>query len=589
MVLGGRNRCCGRQRWNCFHCRSTRDCETVLHVGVPVKVRHFMQFNSNKKWKVGRLGCAMAILFVISCAKESESLVTAKVTTERVEPQLRQLSLLVGGTERTFTLGAGISIGPQGLRRGVYVGSNVTGEILVVAKAPGAGGCEFSGKGKAGITKAGDSVEISIALLPGTGCMNRPLEGNVDAGGPRDGGTFIAPDAANVSGDSATTMPPGVGPDAPLKIDILSTRDVAAILDSTVDLPMIQDSAAPPKPDAPPVVAMMGFQCRSYSTYDATGCDPDKDINDFPPRGVAFSADGTLVATAAWQGYTRLWSVSASGLTATGRDLKSARLGWVQFAAGDKKIYGEGNTDGTLRVFDLTTDAEVDALTVKLEGIETITGIVPMSNPDQFFAGVWATTTGRIWSLAQHKIIPTIILPSVDAVSVAQSTGASQWALIRERDNTGKQNFRLMDIELPSPTVTATIVGPDYANMILRQDATMAAMGGYGSLQIFGLSNKQMPVMRATNLATIGAGDSVTPLRFSSSIDNPFLAVEVVQGGFSELRVYDVNSGRSVGRQRFKYGAFNLAISPDDSALVVSELHCGLIWHCRMKWGTVGG
>jgi hypothetical protein len=231
-----------------------------------------------------------------ACHKEKESLVIVAVTADSGAAGLKSLTLAVGSVSRTFSLSAGLSASPTSF--GLYLPSDVTGNVSVVATGSTANGCAaYRGSGGASISAAGDVVNASVILtaVPSSSC---DFDAGADSGGGGSGAGGIGGNTGGTGG--ATGGPPSLA------------------------------------------------TCTEYQHTLTADC-----TNQYAVYSVAVSPDGQLVISGSDDGRAKVWRFDGKTLTAEGHILPGTGLGIVAFSP-DGKLVAVG-WDGGIDIWDVAT------------------------------------------------------------------------------------------------------------------------------------------------------------------------------------------------------------------------------------------
>ena len=122
----------------------------------------------------------------------------------------------------------------------------------------------------------------------------------------------------------------------------------------------------------------------------------------YSPSSMAYSPDGTILASGGWDRAIRLWD------TATGEDIKiltGHRSGVRSLAfSPDGKILASGSYDDTVRLWDVDTGETLHTLA---EHTDRVNNVAFSPNGDIVASGGWDQTV-RLWDVATGELIRTI-------------------------------------------------------------------------------------------------------------------------------------------------------------------------------------
>jgi WD40 repeat protein len=346
--------------------------------------------------------------------------------------------------------------------------------------------------------------------------------------------------------------------------------------------------------DGTRVVTERGIGYRDAQVWDAvTGRRLSRlRIGQFP-RAFAFSADGARVAVASVYEGVQVFEANGDGTPAFERRGRTVEVSAVAFSP-DGTYLVDGAKDGTLKVWDVTTDAEV----------------FPYAGPVKTCLWFWdgthvvSSTGGRIsvWSLATGDVVRTIdastsevsecaLSPDGTHLASASSDGLKVWNV-----STGTESARLHALQVASCAFSAdgtriaftsedrtvhartlhlwdTATGVEVAGVplgIAEQKLAMSPDGGravaFGSQGL-----KLFDIVTGTEVAVLEGHVSLTRV-CAFSPDGSYVASASEQG----LKLWDAIAGGELAglRHPLGYAITAWAFSPDGKR-IVSASHDG--------------
>lgn len=147
-------------------------------------------------------------------------------------------------------------------------------------------------------------------------------------------------------------------------------------------------------------------------------------------RGVAFSPDGQVLATASWDSEVRLWNVADGTLIRTITDSGNF-LNAVAISPDGQFVCAAGGSVGTIRMWSIATGALVRSFTGHTDWVNDLAfspdgqRLASASSDDRI--RVWNTGTGsQVWSAVAHDFSVVSVDYSPDGLVLGSAGGVSQ-------------------------------------------------------------------------------------------------------------------------------------------------------------------
>ncbi|MET8161709.1 WD40 repeat domain-containing protein [Sphaerisporangium sp. NPDC005289] len=293
--------------------------------------------------------------------------------------------------------------------------------------------------------------------------------------------------------------------------------------------------------------------------------EPDNDESAVALGAVAFSPDGARLATAGDDGAVHLWDVTNHQEIGTPRDGHDGTVDDVAFSPDGTRIATAGE-DGTVRLWDATTRRQ---LGTPLKGHGESVEEVEFSPDGRRLATAGQDMTVRLWDASTHEQLGPPLPYKEDVLSVAFSPGGAQLATlglddtVRVWDLTGRKQ---VGVPLKGNNATDVAFSPD--------GSRLATAGADGTIRLWDAGNH-----RQLGAPLAGHTGSVLALAFSP--DGARLAST---GWDGTARLWDASIYRQLGaplaRANRRFSA--VAVSPDGARLATGGADGTVcIWDAR--------
>jgi WD40 repeat protein/transcriptional regulator with XRE-family HTH domain len=262
---------------------------------------------------------------------------------------------------------------------------------------------------------------------------------------------------------------------------------------------------------------------------------------------VAFSRDGTTLASGNAGGTVRVWNVAThrqiAALTGPGGAVDS-----VAFSPGGTTL-ASGGGDGAIWLWDMATHRQIATLTGPAGAVDS----VAFSPDGTTLATGNAGGAVRLWDAASHRQITTLTGPAGAVDSVAFSPDGTTLA-------TGNANGSVRLWDMATHREITALTGPAGAVTSIafsRNGTTLAAGNAEGSVRLWDVATHRQIT------ALTGSAGAVNSVTFSP--DGTTLATGSDDG---TVRLWDMASHRQITALTGPAGAVNsVAFSPDGTTL----------------------
>jgi hypothetical protein len=532
---------------------------------------------------------ALGALAVQSCGKK-DSLVVVGLTTPTANTTLRTVTIGVGGVTRTFDIpAAGLSDTPT--QFGVYV-SQTGMSLFVGATATDANGkgC-YSGVTTVDIPSLDTTVSAQIELRSAKTCMMPTGQGGsgggsagAGAGGETGaGGDMGAAGMAGAGGDMGAAGMAGAGGDmggagmtgaggmaGAGGMGGMGGAAGTGMAGTTGTGGMIQIVA-------PPSLT----KCTEYLHIDALSCTGTSTNSDTLVWDLAFSPDGTLLATAADDGRVKIWKMNGSVPTPEGHVLSSTLQAYVAFSP-DGKWLAVGSGFGDFALYDGKTFQPKGTLTGHDDDIEGVA-----FSPDS--KHVWSIDLSGV--LTRHDIgggtAPgTTVTTGFTGFTLAVSpvfTATDQWLAIGFDDGSGDIANMLPGMTAIPTTISVSKDTYGVYGMSFSADGKTLVAGGHDGIVSFW--DIPPPSTGASSGATLSLLDSankpeaVKAVKYSP--DGKYVAVAAGDPvGSWKIGIFNAATRKAQATKIPTYTPLSIAWSPSGGIVAAGEDTCGKILIC---------
>ena len=283
---------------------------------------------------------------------------------------------------------------------------------------------------------------------------------------------------------------------------------------------------------------------------------------------VAFSPDGTLLASGSWNDTVKLWDVSTERQIAT---LPSTEPSLVAFSP-DGKTLAVGTWDNTVELWDVATQERIATL-----GHRAVVFYTVSFSPDgkTLAVGTWDNTV-ELWDVATQERIATL---GHEAVVNAVSFSPDGTLLASgSRDNTVK----LWDVATRERIATLGH-GAEVDAVSFSPDGTLLASGsGDGTVKLWDVATRdQIAILKHHTNGWYNGG--ATSASFSAS-DGALLATK---GGSGTVILWDVLTREKIVTFWHTYEIASMSFSPDGTTLAAGGVDGTiLLWDISGRTGT---
>jgi WD40 repeat protein len=276
-----------------------------------------------------------------------------------------------------------------------------------------------------------------------------------------------------------------------------------------------------------------------------------------PGNAVAFSPDGTTVATGGTDGNVRLWDTVTQQEIGSPMSSDANPVAAVAFSP-DGTLVAAGSTDGNVQLWDTATQQEAgSALTAGGAAVDALA----FSPDGKLLATGGQDGTARLWDVPAGSQVGATMATgdTVNALTFGDGTLAAA-----ESDGATE----LWDVTTQTQTGAAlTIQGSAGVSALAFSPAAdaLATGNGNGSIQLWNPAGFHQPSAPLA-VGPISPTAGHAPATFSA--DGDLLATN---GGHGIVRVWDISAGRPVGVPLPSYHILTgLALSPDGKTLAAA-------------------
>jgi WD40 repeat protein len=291
---------------------------------------------------------------------------------------------------------------------------------------------------------------------------------------------------------------------------------------------------------------------------------------------VAFSPDGTMLATSGDDGRIKIWRFDGRRLTESGTVLRLGGAGYIAFSP-DGKTLASASGNG------------VDLIDVATWGIKgNLPGITGTGYDVGFTAdGRTVVSIDSNSRLYRHDTctmagLPVISLPSIPWLMGVSpvATATEQWVAVTLQDGNAAI-YNIKNATVPQPTIITVTADTSIADdAVFSPDGKLMAAGGDdGILRFWNVpvtansTGGSIPFMNGTDVIAVNG------IAWSGNSQTVSVAAGTAFSG-GHVSVNDVATRTQRGRRVPTYWPVSVAYSPNGGAVAGGEISCGKVIVC---------
>jgi hypothetical protein len=514
-----------------------------------------------------------------ACKKMSESLIVVGVTAPRAAPELTTVSISVSpvsgsgaAVTQTFAVANGLSTTTTTL--GVYISSDVTGEIAVhVTSRDASGGCAGYVGNAGPLAQTGSVTRTDVALVPGDLCG---ADAGATGGSSGAGGTSGSGGATDAGAAGGTPGTPGTG-GAGGRVDAGSVGGTSGAMDAGADTAGPNDAG-----DGGATIVLPSLaHCTEYvhNMNPTAACVSGAAATDVEISAVAFTPDGKYFFSAGEDARVKVWTVNGKTLAAEGTVL-GAIPGFTSLAvSADSKLVAVGAPGGQLNVWNVANGWPIaGALTGVAGDLSAIA-----FGPDNTLYAIDNLKNFYIYTMADLAPKSSTVLADFGfeiATSPRESEGTSGLGLGSVGGKGALQSVSATALGAAAPFAVSPKVSGIYALVFSPNGRLVASGSDDGS---FGIWSVPLPAPPEPNTPRIALStDFVWNAAFHSS--SAYIAIAAGSTlANRQLAIWNVATGAmqsAVSLTALTNQPRSVTFSPTGAALVTGERNCGKILVC---------